>query len=58
MTTEPTEAPASTQVDPRDPDPSRPGIFRDHNCYRCKDGKQACVKGNPNQCEYPHARND
>lgn len=45
-------------IDPRDPDPSRPGIFRDHNCYRCKDGTQPCVKGNPNQCEYPHARND
>ena len=45
-------------TDPRDPDPSRPGIFRDHNCYRCKDGTQPCVGGNPRQCEYPHARND
>jgi len=44
--------------DPRDPDPSRPGIFRDHNCWKCKDGAEPCVKGNPRQCEYPHARND
>ena len=46
------------EVDPRDPDPSRPGVFRDHNCARCHSGKEPCVTGNPNQCEYPHARND
>lgn len=45
-------------VDPRDPDPSREGIFRDHNCWRCNNGKRPCVKGTPNRCEYPHARND
>lgn len=45
-------------IDPRDPDPSRPGIFRDHNCSRCNDGQKPCVAGNANQCEYPHARND
>lgn len=45
-------------LDPRDPDPSRPGIFRDHNCWKCKDGAEPCVKSNPRQCEYPHARND
>jgi hypothetical protein len=45
-------------VDPRDPDPSRPGIFRDHNCYRCRDGEKPCVNGSPRQCEFPHARND
>jgi hypothetical protein len=43
---------------PMDPDPSRPGIFRDHNCYRCRDGAKPCVNGNPRQCEFPHARND
>lgn len=45
-------------VDPRDPDPSREGIFRDHNCSRCQSGAKPCVNGNPNRCEYPHARND
>lgn len=48
----------SVVVDPRDPDPSRPGIFRYHNCWKCKDGTLPCAQGNPNQCEYPHARND
>lgn len=43
---------------PRDPDPTREGIFRDHNCARCDDGAKPCVGGNPRNCEYPHARND
>lgn len=43
---------------PRDPDLERPGIFRDHNCWKCKNGAGECVNGNPWQCEYPHARND
>jgi hypothetical protein len=46
------------QPDPRDPDPSRPGIFRDHNCWKCKDGANPCAEGNPRQCQYPFARND
>lgn len=46
------------RVDPRDPDPSRPGIFRDHNCWKCQDGKLPCAKGHTLNCEYPHARND
>lgn len=41
-----------------DPDPSRPGIFRDHNCWKCKDGKLPCAKGHTLNCEFPHARND
>ena len=45
-------------VDPRDPDPSREGVFRDHNCWRCKDGAEPCVVGNPRRCEYLRARND
>lgn len=44
--------------DPRDPDPTRDGIFRLHNCWRCKDGAEPCKSGNANRCEYPHARND
>lgn len=45
-------------LDPRDPDPSRPGIFRDHNCWKCRDGAKPCIVGNPHRCEFPHARND
>lgn len=45
-------------TDGREPDYSRSGIFRDHNCYRCQDGRKPCVNGKPNLCEYPHARND
>lgn len=46
--------------DPRDPDPSREGIFRDHNCWRCKDGALPCVKGKGRErdCDTLHARND
>lgn len=46
------------KVDPRDPDPSREGIFKYHNCWRCKDGQEPCVQGHPYRCEYPRARND
>jgi heat shock protein HspQ len=46
------------KLDPRDPDPSRPGIFRDHNCWRCRDGKLPCAQGHPNRCGNPIARND
>ena len=50
-------------ADPRDPRPDREmvgrhGMFRDHNCARCRNGERACVRGNPRQCEFPHARND
>lgn len=48
----------SVTPDPRDPDPTKEGIFRDHNCWRCNDGEKPCVNGHPHQCEYPHARND
>jgi hypothetical protein len=51
--------PVETPIDPRDPDYSRQGVFQTHNCYRCKDGERACVRGgNPRQCEFLHARND
>jgi hypothetical protein len=49
---------ASKKIDSRDPDPSKEGIFRDHNCWKCRNGKDPCHYGNPNQCDYPHARND
>jgi len=34
------------------------GMFRDHSCWKCKDGAAPCYEGNPRQCQYPHARND
>lgn len=36
----------------------RDPMFRDHNCYRCRDGAMPCKSGNPRGCEYPRARND
>jgi hypothetical protein len=45
-------------LDPRDPDPTREGLFRDHNCWKCQNGKKPCVMGNPNRCDNLHARND
>lgn len=39
-------------------DPPKSSIFRDHNCWKCKNGKEPCVAGSPNRCEYPHAKND
>jgi hypothetical protein len=33
-------------------------MFRDHSCWKCQDGTMPCVRGEPRQCEYPHARND
>jgi len=49
---------AEAATDPRDPHPTRQGLFRDHNCWRCKDGENACIRGDPRQCDYLHARND
>lgn len=34
------------------------GMFRDHSCWKCLDGKKSCVAGDPRRCDYPHARND
>jgi hypothetical protein len=38
--------------DSRDPRPDsevlgRAGIFRDHNCSRCRNSERPCVQGNP-----------
>ena len=39
--------------------PEPVGIFRDHRCWKCDDGRRKCVTtGGPNNCGYPHARND
>jgi hypothetical protein len=48
----------TTKPDPRDPDPSREGIFRNHNCWKCQSGKKPCINGSPSRCDYPQARND
>jgi hypothetical protein len=45
-------------LDPRDTDPSREGVFRDHNCWKCNSGEKPCVVGNPSRCDNLHARND
>lgn len=39
-------------------DPTKTGIFRDHNCGYCQDGAAPCVKGDPSRCSNPYARND
>lgn len=46
------------KIDPRDPDLTRDGIFRTHNCVSCNHGRWPCVQGDSEKCEYPHARND
>ncbi len=33
-------------------------MFENHNCGYCNNGAMKCRKGNPSQCEYPHAKND
>jgi hypothetical protein len=34
------------------------GIFQTHRCWRCNDGKKACVEGGHRNCTYIRARND
>lgn len=51
-------ASAPRTLDPREDDPTREGIFRSHNCWRCSHGARPCARGAANRCEYPHARND
>jgi len=40
------------------PDPTKEGIFRDHNCGGCQSGALPCLEGNPRNCSWPRARND
>lgn len=40
------------------PDRTKPAPFDYHNCYRCKNGVQPCVKDSTSGCEYLRARND
>ena len=51
------------RTDPRDPRADhemagREPIFRYHNCARCQDGEQPCVRGNPRGCGFLHAKSD
>jgi hypothetical protein len=51
---------ALPRVDPRDP-ADRPGIFRDHNCWRCRNGadlSKCPTPDRPGNCGNPQARND
>lgn len=43
---------------PCEDDPTREGIFRSHNCWKCDHGAKPCVRGGWNRCDYPRARND
>lgn len=48
--------------DPREPRTDeelagRAPIFRNHNCWKCRDGTRPCPNGYRN-CEYPRARDD
>ncbi len=54
----PADCPACNEADPRDPENTRPGIFRNHNCTYCDNGKKDCLVGLPSWCPHPHARND
>lgn len=36
----------------------RPKLFKTHGCYRCQDGKLACVTGDPGNCEFLVADNE
>lgn len=40
------------------PDPTREGIFRDHNCWLCENGKLPCLEKDSSRCSNPYARND
>jgi len=50
--------PNTREPDPRQPARDGEGIFRTHNCWRCKDGQLPCVNWKVKHCEYPQARND
>lgn len=50
---------AEKWIDPRDDDPTKEGIFRDHRCWKCDDGQRHCpFKGRERDCENLRARND
>jgi hypothetical protein len=44
--------------DPRDPAPEREGLFRDHNCWACDNGRLPCKNKNSRDCDNLIARND
>lgn len=48
----------ASAVDAREDDPTREGIFRSHNCWKCEHGAKPCVQGGWNRCDNPRARND
>lgn len=48
--------PMAEAMGPRE-NPAHP-MFRDHNCAKCGSGAAPCRRGNPSQCEFPHARNN
>ena len=45
---------ARSESDPTSDD----DIFRDYNCWKCSNGERRCIRIDPRQCEYLHARDD
>jgi hypothetical protein len=54
----PDQCTVPARIDPRDPDPSREGMWRYNNCSYCDNGRKTCKQGKHNHCSNPHARND
>ena len=44
--------------DPREPDTNNRGMFQNHNCAGCDNGRLPCKQGHPHNCDNPRARND
>jgi hypothetical protein len=42
----------------REASEGKTGIFRDHTCWKCRNGARPCVNGSSSRCDYPRARND
>jgi hypothetical protein len=33
-------------------------MWRDHNCWKCREGQKVCPRGGSHRCEYPVAKNN
>jgi len=32
-------------------------MWRDHNCWKCREGQKVCPQGGSHRCDYPIAKN-
>ena len=32
-------------------------MWRDHNCWKCREGTKVCPRGGSHRCDYPIAKN-